>query len=416
MMKLLGKWLVCGLLVMAGEGVAQQIKPPKIPAEALQVAKSTNAFALEFYKEMPTEDNFSFSPYSISSAFAMVYNGSKGSTQKEISTIFHYPTSIEEMNKGWEWLNKYFTFYPSNASEDVRLSAANSLWVQSNFPILPSFRDAMGKYFKGAFRFVDFKAQTETSRATINAWVKQNTFGKIVDILSSEAIDSSTRMILISALYMKAKWKNPFDSRLTHQQPFFTQDGNVQTVLSMTQTAYFPYGDTPEVALLEMPYIPSRPDGPQLSLLIILPHQKEGLSELEKNLSAEKFQEWVRLLQNTRMLVTLPKFKALSSFELNDAFKRVGMGLPFTDQADFSGMTGVRGLKIGHILHKIYVSMDETGSEAAAATAIGMNVTSVADPKPPVLFEVDHPFIYIIFEKTTGMILFMGKVMDPNKV
>lgn len=383
--------------------------------EQKEMTTSSNTFALEMYTQLPKGQNLCFSPYSISSAFAMVYLGSRGDTQKEIGSVFHYPESMEKMSDGWGWFNKFFAFYPSNATDDVRLRVANSLWIQTNFPVLPSYREAMAKNFNSSFRFVDFKGQNETARTTINAWVKQNTYGKITDILSPEAIDSSTRLVLISALYLKAKWKNPFDIHLTSQQPFFTHEGTVKTALSMTQTAYYPYYDTPEVALLEMPYIPSRKGGPEFSMLIILPHQKEGLTEVEKGLTIEKMEEWMKNLQSTRLIVTLPKFKVLQSSPLNQIFSNLGMKRPFSDEADFSGMTGVKGLKIGNVLHKVYLSVDETGSEAAAATAIEMQATSVREQKPPLIFQIDHPFLYCIFEKTTGMILFMGRVTDPNQ-
>ena len=409
------RFIIVGLFFFSSfvSGVEKTKKNP--PEEALEVARDSAAFALDLYNQMPQNENICFSPYSISSAFAMVYTGAKGDTQKEISTVLHFPQSAEKMNVGWAWLNKFLTFYPSNASEDIRLRIANSLWIQTNFPILPAFRDQMSKYFNGTFRFVDFKNYAETARATINAWVKQNTFGKIADILPTP-LDSSTRMVLVSALYLKARWKNQFDEHVTSQQPFFLMDGSIETTLSMGQSAFFPYLDTPEVSILEMPYINSRKEGPEFSMLVILPHQRYGISDVEKDLRAEKLDQWVKNLQNTRVIVTIPKFKILQSANLNDVLSKQGMELPFSDQADFSGISGVKGLKIGNVLHKVYLSVDETGSEAAAATAIGMNTTAVLEQKTSVIFQADHPFIYIIVEKTTGTILFIGRIAEPNKM
>lgn len=404
-----------GLLMAFSSSILYgQEKTKKIPDEVLRAAKDSNSFAIQAYQQLSEIENICYSPFSISSAFAMVYAGAQGDTKQEIMQVMHYPTLVEETNKAWAWLNQFFTFYPSNSSEDLRVKIANSLWVQSNFPVLPSFRDTMSNYFGGAFRFVDFKLQTETARATINAWVKQNTFGKITDILSPQSLDKSTRMVLISALYLKAKWQNQFDSHLTTQQPFFLKDGNLKTVLSMTQAADFPYFSTSEASILDMPYTISRKDGPEFSMLIVLPHQKEGLFELEKRLTAEKMEDWISKLERTRVIVTIPKFKTLQSSNLNELFTKMGMQLPFTDQADFSGISNVKGLKIGDVLHKVYLSIDETGSEAAAATAIRMNVTAVREQKSPIVFQADHPFLYIIYEKTTGMILFMGHLEDPT--
>lgn len=413
-MKLMFRITFAMLVLFFDNLSGQEQHPNKIPENALQTAKDSNTFALQLYHELPYS-NACFSPYSISSAFAMVYTGAQGDTQKEISNILHFPPKASETDQGWAWLNQFLTFYPSDASDDLRVRAANSLWIQTNFPVLPSFRDAMSKYFPGTFRFVDFKLQSETARATINAWVKQNTFGKITDILPAQSVDKNTRMVLASALYLKAKWLHQFDVHATTQQPFFLDGGAIQTVPSMMQSGHFPYLDTPEAAILEMPYILSRKDGPEFSMLFVLPHQKEGLPDVEKQVTVEKLEDWIKNLESTRTIVTIPKFKILQSSNLNEILVKMGMQLPFTDQADFSGISGVKGLKIANVLHKVYLSVDETGSEAAAATAINMNVTAVREQKPPVIFQADHPFLYILFEKNTGMILFMGRVADPTK-
>ncbi|KIC74915.1 putative serpin-like protein [Neochlamydia sp. TUME1] len=383
--------------------------------ERLLVSQGANAFAVDMYNQLPSTNNLCFSPYSIFSSFAMAYTGADENTHKEISAALHYPPSVDKLGKGLAELNHFFTFYPSSASDEIRVRVANSLWIQTNFPLLPSYKENMKKYFNGTFRVIDFKGQPETARATINAWVKHHTFGKIIDILHSQAIDSSTRMVLVSALYLKAKWKNPFDPHLTTQQPFFTEDGVVQTALSMTQTAYLPYLDTPEATVVELPYILSRKEGPEFSMMIILPHQKEALREVEKGLTVRKLEEWRKNLENTKVLITIPKFKVLQSSNLKDILEKMGMHTPFSEQANFSKISEFKGLKIGNVLHKVYLSMDENGSEVAAATSISMNVTSILEPKAPVIFQVDHPFIYMIYEKKTGTILFMGRVTDPNK-
>lgn len=389
-------------------------KKISLPDEAIEVVKGSNTFAFDLYKQMSKNQNICFSPFSISSAFGMAYTGAKGETQKEIATVLHYPKSIQSTDEGWSWLNEFLTFFPSNSSNDIRLRPANALWVQSDFPVLPTFRDRMSQYFNGAFRFVDFNKQPETARDTINAWVKQMTYGKIPDILTANSLDKRTRMVLVSALYLKAKWQHQFDEHATHQEPFFLEDGSLQTVLSMTQTAQFPYLSTPEASILEMPYIMSRKGGPEFSMLVILPRLKDGLKNVENEISRVKFVEWINRLEKTQAIVSFPKLKMTQLSSLNDLFTEMGMMLPFSDHADFSGISPVHGMKIGNILHKVYLSVDETGSEASAATAISMNATAVREQTPPVIFQVDHPFIYIIFEKTTGIILFMGRVVDPN--
>lgn len=415
MRKMIGKILLCMLALASSPLIGLEKPKNPIPQNAIDVSLESNTFAVQFFQQLPKEGNVCFSPFSISSAFSMVYAGAKGETANEMSKVFHFPKSVEDNSKGWSWVNNFFTFYPSNSSDDIRLRVANSLWVQTNFPVLPSFREVMSKYFSGTFRFVDFKSGIEAARSTINAWVKQNTFGKITEILSSQSIDSSTRMVLVSALYLKAKWLHQFDTHLTSQQPFFNQDGFTETTLSMTQTANFPYLVAAEASILEMPYILSRSGGPEFSMVIALPHQREGIADLEKEFTVDKFQQWMKDLNNTKMIVTIPKFKIIQLNHLNEELEKMGLQTALNNEADFSGMSGIKSLKIGNVLHKVYLSVDETGSEAAAATAVSMTLTSVFDPNPPVIFQADHPFLYFIYEKKTGMILFMGRVSDPNK-
>lgn len=387
---------------------------PFAPKEALEAARGNNEFAVHLLQQMPKEGNVSFSPYSISSVFAMAYTGAKGETQQEMSQTLRFPSSAETLDKGWEWLNRFITFYPSNSSEDIRVRAANSIWVQSNYPVLPTFKEMMNEYFNSSFRLVDFKNQSETARVTINSWVKQNTYGKITEILSSGSVTNATRMVMVSALYLKAKWLSQFDPHVTTQQPFFTDQDNTITTATMNQTGSFGYFDSAEASILEMPYAITRQDGPEFSMLIALPHDKESIHALESNLTIEKLQDWMKSLQHQKVIVSLPKFKVEQFSVLNEMLEKMGLAQAFDDQADFSGITGLKNLKISQALHKVYVNVDETGSEAAAATALTMMMTGSAYQQPPILFRADHPFLYFIYEKRTGIILFMGRVGNPN--
>jgi serpin B len=385
-----------------------------VPEEAEKAVQSSNEFALQLYENLP-QGNLCFSPFSISSAFVMAYNGAKAQTEKELAAVFHFPTSTEGLDKGWMWIDKFITFYPSDSAEDVRVKAANSIWLQTNFNVLPTYRDLMAKYFTGAFRLVDFKDQSDAAISTINAWVKENTNGKIIDIVNKQSVDSSTRMVLISALYFKAKWLLPFDTHLTRQLPFFVDQGSIETVASMTQSSRFPYLDTEEAALLEMPYSITREEGPEFAMVIALPHQRDGLSSFEKQLTATNIREWMQGFRYTKATVTMPKFKMTQMADLKKTLGNMGLVEAFSNQADFSGMTGRKDLKISNVLHKVFLAVDETGSEAAAATAITMGLTSSLNPpEPPIVFQVDHPFVYFIIEKKTGIILFIGRVTNPG--
>jgi len=402
--------IICCLFISS---ISAQSKTA-IDENVQKLAQVNNTFAFQLFRNLDHKDaNLCFSPYSISSAFAMTYDGARGTTQKEMEHVLGFTSVATTVDSGFSWLNQYLSMTSSDLPTDFRLFIANSLWIQTGKNVLPEFLEQMTKYYKGSLRYVDFVRQSETARNEINNWVKEKTQGKIANLLSPNNLTAATRMVLVSAIYMKARWATLFNKENTTQLPFFSVRNQTMSVPTMTNTAYYPFYHDNEVTVVELPYILPKPTAPQLSMFIILPNDQSGLKSLEQKISADSFNKWRTQMNKERILLFLPKFEITKSFNLNDSLIAMGMVNALGKEADFSGIDGVEDLQIGQVIHKAYISADENGTEAAAATAISMELKSVFNNKEPIMLRVDHPFLFIIYEKASGSILFMGRVVNP---
>lgn len=378
------------------------------------VAEANNAFAFDLFQELnPGKGNLCFSPYSISSAFAMVYGGAEGLTKQEISRVFHFTQASQDIQRGYAKLNGALTYHPSNFSEELRLLLANSLWIQANQTLLPDFVKQITTFFKGGLHRVDFIKQPETARTEINQWVKEQTEGKIEDILQQNAITQTTRMVLVSSLYLKARWDKVFDERLTQEMPFFPNKEITSSAMMMTQTDQFPIFQQDLFNILELPYIQGPKEEPKLSFLILLPHEADGLNALTKELTAEHFKLWYRQMKKRRVIVSIPKLHSIENISLKDVLENMGIHEAFSNQANFSLISGSKNLKLEQVLHKIFLAVDESGTEAAAATSISIGTTAILESELPLIFRADHPFAYVIYDRSNDLILFLGKVENP---
>jgi len=373
--------------------------------------KANNKFAIDFYKKLSSEEegNLFFSPYSISTALAMTYEGTRGKTAEEISNVFGFSSDSSvrrpAMASIYNLINKDNSLYS--------LYTANALWVQKDYQLLPEFTDIVSKYYGGYATNVDFVGEMDKSITTINDWVAKNTNNKIKDLFEKGSLDSSTRLVLTNTIYFKGDWLEQFDSKLTRNDSFnVTSNEKVQTPMMQrtVEDAEYPYLETDSLQILELPY-----KGEELSMLVLLPSSIDGLSGLEAELTTENIDSWVNGLEEQRVDVYLPKFKLETKYNLNKTLSILGMPMAFdADLADFSGMSGLKDLSIGLVLHQAFVEVNEEGTEAAAATAVAMKLTSVMPIEAPV-FRADHPFLFLIKENKTGDILFMGRVTNPTK-
>lgn len=375
------------------------------PAGIASVSTSINAFTFDLYNQIKSKesDNIFFSPYSISTAMSMLNEGAQGKTAEEISKVFHFlEDSAPHRSSTSAIYNKL-----NKKDAKYKLSTANALWVEKNYALLPDYTSTVSRYYGGKATALNFIASPEQSRLTINSWVEDNTNNKIKDLLPPSSITEATRMVLTNAIYFKGTWVKQFDKKETQEADFHLTNTTAVKVPMMSRTdrdALFPYAETDDMQLLELPY-----EGGNLSMFVLLPKD----SDAALSLTAEKFNTLRSTLEEQRVHVYLPKFKFEKGYSLNDYLSDMGMPTAFTDSADFSGIDGTRSLSVSGVIHKAFIDVNEEGTEAAAATGIVMEATSVGSPIP--VFRADHPFIFIIQEKETGAILFFGKVADPTR-
>ncbi|MCD4760365.1 serpin family protein [bacterium] len=373
------------------------------------IVDANNKFALDLYDKYKEKGNVFFSPYSISSALAMTYEGAKGKTAEEIKEVFYFPEDQDEMRSA------YASLYNDINKEDKEyaLSTANALWAEKEFVFLDSYFDTVKNYYGGGVTNLDFKKNPEKSRVTINNWVEDKTNDKIKDLIPSGMIDSLTRLVLTNAVYFKGDWVKQFNEDNTKDKNFRVTPNNTVKIPMMKYTgdeAEFKYAEDNNTQIIELLY-----SGEELSMLILLP-KNDDLNKLEKNLSIKQLSNWKEDLVKQRVDVYIPKFKFETKYFMAEDLNEMGMPTAFGEQADFSGMTGRRDLFVSQVVHQAFIEVNEEGTEAAAATAVVMKFLALPGEgqKIPV-FNADHPFIFLIQQNNTGNILFMGRVNDPSK-
>jgi serpin B len=376
-------------------------KNPPAATAAFDPADSVNQTTFDLYKKVSGQEagNVFFSPYSISSAMAMVYGGARGETAEQINATLHFGGQ-GATHPAFSYLRKNLNGIQEKGN--VQLSVANSLWPQEGYRFLTDYL-AMAKEFYGVeIEAVDYRNDTEAARLRINNWVEAKTMDRIKDLIAEGMLDRATRLVLANAIYFKGNWAAQFKKEATRPAPFRLLDGTSINVPTMMQTGEFKLAFSESFQALELPY-----EGNDLSMVVMLPTESNGLPALEKAVSPEllaglEFNE-------QEVFVQLPKFKLEWKLELSRILAAMGMPLAFSDQADLSGMDGSRSLSIGFVIHKAFVEVNEEGTEAAAATAVGIRATSM-----PPMFEANRPFLFLIRENTTGAILFIGRVTDPR--
>ena len=376
------------------------------PAEAA-VVEGNNQFGLELYQQIRgTEGNLFFSPSSIHTALAMTYAGARGDTATEMAQTLHYRPGREFFENYGKVIGR------TNAGKDAKykLHIANALWLQHDKPFLKPFLACNAEHFKAGLFDVDFKKQSDPARLRINQWVEDQTNRKIKDLLPPGSVNAVTRMVLTNAIYFKGDWASQFKKAVTRDMDFHVSPARKVKAPMMFQAEKFGYTETPELQALKMPY-----DGKDLSMVVLLPKKADGLAGVEKSLSAESLTALVGRLRFPRKVqVYFPRFKMEYKMKMKPVLAKMGMPLAFSGKADFSGMTGSRDLQIDDVYHKAFVKVDEKGTEAAAATAVVMRLTSVR-PARPLVFKADHPFCFLIRHEKTGMILFLGRLAVPQE-
>ena len=389
-----------------------RITSPEVnESDFTMLVEENSAFAFDLYQLLRQDtNNVFFSPYSISQALAMTYSSARGETEKQMSDTLHFVLSQDRLHPAFNGLDIELSKRGEGAQgkdeEGFRLNIVNAIWGQEDYRFLSEFLDVLAEHYGAGLRALDFVNAPEESRITINDWVSEQTEGRIEDLIPEGAIDALTRLVLTNAIYFNAAWQFPFNEDATTDGPFYLLDGGEVIVPMMTQTESFGYTKGDDYQAVELPY-----DGQELSMIILLPSDGQ-FENFESSMVYQRVTEIISSLAGQQVNLTIPKFEFESEFSLKKALTTMGMPVAFSADADFSGMTGNRDLAIDDILHKAFVSVDEAGTEAAAATAVIMTLTAV--PAPPVVVTVDRPFIFLIRDIETGTILFIGRVVNPS--
>jgi serpin B len=295
--------------------------------------------------------------------------------------------------------------------KEYELNVADALWAQKDENFLESYLKQVQSAYGAGFHTVDFKSSPDGVRSTINRWVEQQTRDKIKDLLPSGTVTARTRLVLTNAIYFKGTWVNTFDKKDTHTDAFHVSSSQSVQAPLMHRSGEYRYFDGGTFQMLELPY-----KGQRLAMLVVLPRKTDGLAELEDSFTAEAVAQWIAKLSFAhKVILTLPRFTMTQRFELGGTLAGMGMPLAFSRGADFSGMTGRPGFFISAAIHKAFVDVNETGTEAAAATGVIMMGMAARQEPPPIIFKADHPFLFMIRDTSSGSILFLGRVTDPTK-
>jgi len=406
-----GPWLGEG--EVAKSDTVYNSAPQVAPDKQEQLAVDNAAFALDLYKQLsPAKGNLFFSPYSISTALAMTYAGARGETEAEMARALHFTLPQNELHPAFNRLGISLGELGKDGGgrplKDFRLDIANALWGQRDYKFLPEFLDVLATNYDAGMRLVNFKENSEGARKTINRWVSEATQGKISDLIPEGLLNNMTRLVLTNAVYFKASWLHPFEKDATRPGPFTLPDAQTIQVPMMHQSEHFRYGDGEGCQAVELPYKGG------LAMVVLLP--KAGtFAGFEQQLTGERLEKILGQMNRDREVeLTLPKFKYDASLSLAKTLAAMGMPTAFGMAADFSGMDGEKDLFISAVIHKAMVAVDEAGTEAAAATAVVMELKSAPMPSQPVVMKVDRPFIFLIRDSETGAILFLGRVVNPK--
>lgn len=383
----------------------QKERPPADP-DAVLVAAANTHFALDLYRKLSAQSgNILFAPYSLFVVLSMAYAGARGETAAQMAQVLHLPPLRERLCAAYEKLAALLTAAETGAQTE--LNAANGLWSQAGYPLREEFLALLARCYRATVAAVDYH-DPDAARRQINDWVEAQTRAAIRDLVPPGTLDPLTRLVLVNAIRFKGRWAGQFAKEATTQAPFWTGPQHAVEVPMMEQEGTFVYGEDARAQLLELPYA-----GDELAVLILLPKHGVDLAEVEAALSVENLRRWEETLAPRTVRVGLPRFLLAQEVQLAALLRALGMVDAFDqERADFSGIDGrTMWLYISAVLHKAYAAFDEKGTEAAAASAVVVKMRSI--PSPPAILRADHSFLFLIRERRSGCVLFLGRVVDP---
>lgn len=379
------------------------------PARLKAFALETNQFGFDLFQQLRGQaGNLFLSPYSISSAMGMVTIGGRGQTAQQLSKVLHLPESPDRIAELHQGLMASLLNQPKGY--DIRI--ANALWGQEKHPFKDNFINLVQRSFRAEARTMNFISDADNSRSTINRWVEAQTNNRIKDLLQPGTITPDTRLVLTNAIYFKGTWLTPFKKEATRPVEFNLASGEKIKSDMMYRSDHMQYAETDQVQAVELPY-----QGDRLSMVVLLPLKKDGLTDVESRLSAEFLNSLLTQRKSVKVNLTLPKIKTAYTAGLNKALSDMGVTDAFdSSKANFSGIDGTSDLFISIVIHKAFCEVNEEGTEAAAATGVVMEKTAAPVRQPlPIEFKADHPYLYLIRDTQTGCLLFLGRVADPRQ-
>ncbi|MCF8298508.1 MAG: serpin family protein [Saprospiraceae bacterium] len=377
-----------------------ELKHLNLDAAGKSTVLANNDFAINLYKKtaLNSNDNMMISPLSISLALGMTYNGAAGTTKTAMETAMCLNgLTSQDINNSFKVLSDYL----QTVDPTVTMKIANSIWYRDDFTVLQNFLNLNTQYYDALIKSVDFS--DPATKALINKWVADNTNNKILKIVDN--INPNDVMFLINAVYFLGNWTYQFDPAKTSQESFTMSNSSVKTVDMMEITSNFMYLSNNLMQIVELPY-----GGERYSMILMKPLPNYTCDDLLNAFSTSNFNAWINAMNPTDdLLVKLPKFKFEYEKKLNDILTDLGMGVAFTSQADFTNINAAGNLFISRVKHKTFIDVNEKGTEAAAVTSVGITFTSMPDA-----FIADKPFLFIIREKESNALIFMGKVEEPK--
>lgn len=404
---------------------------PSVAADSSAAVSATNQLGIDLYKKLATDGgNLCLSPYSIESALAMTLAGADGGTRSEMARVLHLGEGGGEIHNSFAALRKALDGMAAESaknvgssrkfggsSEPITLTIANRLFAEKDYDFRQSFLTLVKNNYGAPLEPLDFKHDANSATRRINDWVAEETGQRIRNLIPLGALDDATRMVLTNALYLKAPWAKPFEKEATKPQPFHVKGGQPIDVPMMQQRSHaFGYEKKSDYTAVSLPY-----RGGDLNFVVLLPHDVNGLSKLEKKLTAGMLMECAKL-PATDINLSFPKFKMEPpTIALKSQLEALGMKTAFDEppgSANFDRLAPRKPdnyLYLSKVFHKTFIAVDEEGTEAAAATAAAMAMaTSAMQPQEPIEVKVDRPFLYLIQQASTGVCLFIGRVTDPR--
>lgn len=387
--------------------------PASSAADLAALVRGNTQFALDLHRAAARDgENVVFSPFSVSIALGMTWAGARTETEAQMARALHFDLPQSRLHAAFNALDQDLARRAARAAtaespRPFRFRVANALWGQRGYAFLPTFLDALAENYGAGMRITDFAADAPGARRAINAWVSDQTERRIPELLPEGIPSADTALVLTNAVYFNAGWLRTFPAGQTTLGPFARAAGGPVGVSFMNQVARLPYAAGDGWQAVELAY-----QGEFASMLVVVPAEGR-FAEVERGLTADVLATVSRSLQDHIVTLALPRYSFRTKVMLADALGTMGMPLAFSaGAADFSGMDGTRRLYLRHVVHEGWIAVDEYGTEAAGATAV---VAEPVSAPPPATLRADRPFLFVIRDRTTGTVLFLGRVMDPSR-